>query len=203
MRVEVDAGRSTTRLRRRTGSRPCAPRFWCWGRCWRAVARPMCRCRWLARSARARSTCISRVCGRWVPRSRSRGYIKARQPSEGRAPGARSGHGDRHREPDDGRPWRTAHAAGKRGARPEVVDLANCLNAMGARIAAPVPRRSRSGVKRHGTQLQVLPDRIETGTFLVAGAISGGKVRVRDTDPPTRRGVACKAARGRCRARGR
>ena len=35
----------------------------------------------------------------------------------------------------------------------------------------------------HGTHYDVLPDRIETGTYLVAGAISGGRVRVRDTDP--------------------
>ncbi|MCG6965526.1 MAG: UDP-N-acetylglucosamine 1-carboxyvinyltransferase [Chromatiaceae bacterium] len=68
---------------------------------------------------------------------------------------------------------------------PEVVDLANCLNAMGARISgAGTTTISIEGVKAlHGAHYEVLPDRIETGTFLVAGAISGGKVRVRDTDP--------------------
>ena len=68
---------------------------------------------------------------------------------------------------------------------PEVVDLANCLNAMGAKVrGAGTPTIEIEGVERlHGTDYMVLPDRIETGTFLVAGAISGGKVRVRDTDP--------------------
>jgi UDP-N-acetylglucosamine 1-carboxyvinyltransferase len=68
---------------------------------------------------------------------------------------------------------------------PEVVDLANCLNAMGARITgAGTSTITVEGVKSlHGTEFRVLPDRIETGTFLVAGAISRGRVRVRDTDP--------------------
>lgn len=68
---------------------------------------------------------------------------------------------------------------------PEVVDLADCLNAMGAKVSgAGSPTITIEGVEKlHGTDYQVLPDRIETGTFLVAGAISGGKVRVRDTDP--------------------
>jgi len=68
---------------------------------------------------------------------------------------------------------------------PEVVDLANCLKAMGARITgAGTSTITVEGVKSlHGTEFRVLPDRIETGTFLVAGAISRGRVRVRDTDP--------------------
>lgn len=68
---------------------------------------------------------------------------------------------------------------------PEVVDLAQCLNAMGARISgAGTTTITIEGVdKLRGTSYRVLPDRIETGTFLVAGAISGGRVRVRDTDP--------------------
>ena len=68
---------------------------------------------------------------------------------------------------------------------PEVVDLANCLNTMGAKISGAGTTTIRiEGVKSlHGTRYDVLPDRIETGTYLVAGAISGGRVRVRDTDP--------------------
>jgi UDP-N-acetylglucosamine 1-carboxyvinyltransferase len=68
---------------------------------------------------------------------------------------------------------------------PEVVDLANCLNAMGARVrGAGTTTIEIEGVKSlHGTSYNVLPDRIETGTFLVAGALSGGRVHVRDTDP--------------------
>jgi UDP-N-acetylglucosamine 1-carboxyvinyltransferase len=68
---------------------------------------------------------------------------------------------------------------------PEVVDLANCLNAMGARVrGAGTTTIEVDGVESlHGTHYDVLPDRIETGTFLVAGALSRGRVRVRDTDP--------------------
>jgi UDP-N-acetylglucosamine 1-carboxyvinyltransferase len=68
---------------------------------------------------------------------------------------------------------------------PEVVDLANFLNAMGARIQGAGTDNIRiQGVERlHGTQYEVLPDRIETGTYLVAAAITGGRVRLRDTRP--------------------
>jgi len=68
---------------------------------------------------------------------------------------------------------------------PEVVDLADCLNAMGAKIkGAGTDTIVIEGVKRlGGTEFYVLPDRIETGTFLIAGAITGGCIRVRDTQP--------------------
>ncbi|MDX5334225.1 MAG: UDP-N-acetylglucosamine 1-carboxyvinyltransferase [Gammaproteobacteria bacterium] len=68
---------------------------------------------------------------------------------------------------------------------PEVVDLANCLIAMGADIrGAGTSTIEIHGVKTlSGCDYRILPDRIETGTFLVAGAISGGRVRLRDTDP--------------------
>ena len=68
---------------------------------------------------------------------------------------------------------------------PEVVDLAGCLNAMGAAVSGAgtgtivIDGRERLG----GCEYDVLPDRIETGTFLVAGAITGGRVRVRNTRP--------------------
>lgn len=68
---------------------------------------------------------------------------------------------------------------------PEVVDLANFLNTLGARIAgAGTNRIVIEGVERlHGGEYQVQPDRIETGTFLVAAAITGGHVRTRRTCP--------------------
>lgn len=68
---------------------------------------------------------------------------------------------------------------------PEVVDLANCLNAMGARVTgAGTTTLKIEGVDRlQGVHHQVLPDRIETGTYLVAAAITRGNIRVRDTDP--------------------
>jgi UDP-N-acetylglucosamine 1-carboxyvinyltransferase len=68
---------------------------------------------------------------------------------------------------------------------PEVVDLAHCLNAMGARVAgAGTDTITIAGVDSlHGCQYGVLPDRIETGTFLVAAAITGGRVRLKQTQP--------------------
>ena len=68
---------------------------------------------------------------------------------------------------------------------PEVVDLANCLNAMGARISgAGSDSISVEGVDGlSGTHYDVLPDRIESGTYLVAAAITGGHVRIKDTQP--------------------
>ncbi|MBL1293500.1 MAG: UDP-N-acetylglucosamine 1-carboxyvinyltransferase [Thiotrichales bacterium] len=68
---------------------------------------------------------------------------------------------------------------------PEVVDLANFLISMGAKIeGAGTDRIVITGVEKlHGTEYRILPDRIETGTYLVAGAITGGRVKVRDTLP--------------------
>ncbi|MDN5862732.1 MAG: UDP-N-acetylglucosamine 1-carboxyvinyltransferase, partial [Salinisphaera sp.] len=68
---------------------------------------------------------------------------------------------------------------------PEVIDLANCLNAMGARVqGAGTPVITIEGVARlQGTRYRVLPDRIETGTYLLAGAVTRGRVRVTNTDP--------------------
>lgn len=68
---------------------------------------------------------------------------------------------------------------------PEVVDLANCLNSMGAKVSgAGTDTISIEGVERlHGTTYNVLPDRIETGTYLVAAAITGGKIKVKDAEP--------------------
>ena len=68
---------------------------------------------------------------------------------------------------------------------PEVVDLANCLNAMGAKISgAGSDTLTIEGVEQlNGCSFDVLPDRIETGTYLVAAVVTGGKVKVKDTDP--------------------
>ncbi len=66
-------------------------------------------------------------------------------------------------------------------AEPEVVDLANFLNKMGAKIEGAGSRRIViEGVKElHGAEHTVIPDRIEAGTFLVAGAMMGGDVTLR------------------------
>lgn len=68
---------------------------------------------------------------------------------------------------------------------PEVVDLANFLNEMGAKISgAGSDTLTIEGVEQlQGVRYRVTPDRIETGTFLLAAAISGGRILVKDTDP--------------------
>ena len=70
---------------------------------------------------------------------------------------------------------------------PEIPDLAACLTAMGAKISgAGTDVITIEGVERlHGARHSVMPDRIETGTFLVAAAITGGDVRLTGTRPKT------------------
>ena len=67
---------------------------------------------------------------------------------------------------------------------PEVVDLADYLNSMGAKITGiGTATLEIEGVKSlNGTKYNILPDRIETGTYLVAAAITRGKVKLKDTD---------------------
>ncbi|MFY8327819.1 UDP-N-acetylglucosamine 1-carboxyvinyltransferase [Pseudoalteromonas sp. ZZD1] len=67
---------------------------------------------------------------------------------------------------------------------PEITDLAACLIAMGARITgAGTSRIEIEGVEKlHGCEHRILPDRIETGTFLVAAAMAGGEVLCKATD---------------------
>ena len=70
---------------------------------------------------------------------------------------------------------------------PEVVDLAHCLVKMGAKISGiGTDTLTIEGVDRlHGASYQVMADRIETGTFLVAAAMAGGRVRVTHALPNT------------------
>ena len=77
---------------------------------------------------------------------------------------------------------------------PEVVDLANCLNKMGAKITgAGTSTITIEGVEKlNGVRYDVLPDRIETGTYLVAAAITGGRILVKDTCPKTLDAVLAK-----------
>ena len=79
---------------------------------------------------------------------------------------------------------------------PEVTDLADCLNALGARIeGAGTSRITIHGVERlSGGRHSVLPDRIETGTFLVAAAMTGGRVTARNARPDTLDAVLLKLA---------
>lgn len=66
---------------------------------------------------------------------------------------------------------------------PEVVDLANCLIEMGANISgAGSDTITITGVEKlHGAEYRILPDRIESGTFLVAAAATGGSITLRNT----------------------
>ncbi len=68
---------------------------------------------------------------------------------------------------------------------PEVEDLANCLNSWGAKVSgAGSDTITIEGVEQlGGGPYSILPDRIETGTYLVAAAITSGKVKVRHTEP--------------------
>ncbi|QDP00315.1 UDP-N-acetylglucosamine 1-carboxyvinyltransferase [Thalassotalea sp. PS06] len=67
---------------------------------------------------------------------------------------------------------------------PEIVDLANFLNLMGAKVSgAGTDTLTIEGVEAlQGADYPVMPDRIETGTFLVAAAVTGGKIRCLNTD---------------------
>jgi UDP-N-acetylglucosamine 1-carboxyvinyltransferase len=77
---------------------------------------------------------------------------------------------------------------------PEIVDTANFLNTLGAKITgAGSDKIIIEGVERLGGGVyRVLPDRIETGTFLIAAAVSGGKVVCRNTRPDTLEAVLAK-----------
>jgi UDP-N-acetylglucosamine 1-carboxyvinyltransferase len=74
---------------------------------------------------------------------------------------------------------------------PEVVDLANCLIAMGAAIdgAGTDTVRIEGRDRLHGASHRVLPDRIETGTYAVAAAITGGRLELAGTRPELIRAV--------------
>lgn len=79
---------------------------------------------------------------------------------------------------------------------PEVLDLANFLNSMGAKIrgagTAVVEITGVDSLSANGMTYNILADRIETGTYLVAAAITGGKVKVKNTRPDTLDAVLAK-----------
>jgi UDP-N-acetylglucosamine 1-carboxyvinyltransferase len=79
---------------------------------------------------------------------------------------------------------------------PEVVDLAECLNAMGAKVTGAGSNRIViEGVERmHGATHAIMPDRIETGTFLAAAVAAGGDVTLTGTRTDTLQAVLDKLA---------
>lgn len=83
---------------------------------------------------------------------------------------------------------------------PEVVDLANFLNRMGARVRGAGTNLIRvDGVERlTGTRHEVIPDRLQAGTYLLAGAITGGAVRVESVIPEHLHAVMAKLAQAGC-----
>lgn len=85
---------------------------------------------------------------------------------------------------------------GNAAREPEVVDLANCLIGMGARIdGAGTDTIVIEGVESlHGTKHNIMPDRIETGTYLAAAAMTGGRVKLKNTRPHLLEAVLTKLA---------
>ncbi|GAA0811725.1 UDP-N-acetylglucosamine 1-carboxyvinyltransferase [Colwellia sp. D2M02] len=77
---------------------------------------------------------------------------------------------------------------------PEIVDLANCLISMGAKITgAGTDTLTIEGVSElNGSAYRVMPDRIETGTFLVAAAVTQGHIKCLNTDPSALEAVLSK-----------
>ncbi len=77
---------------------------------------------------------------------------------------------------------------------PEIVDLACCLRAMGARIQGEgTDTLVIDGVRElHGCDYRVMPDRIEAGTYLVAAAATGGSIKLKDTQPDALEAVLAK-----------
>jgi UDP-N-acetylglucosamine 1-carboxyvinyltransferase len=86
---------------------------------------------------------------------------------------------------------------------PEVVDLANCLIAMGAKISGAGTEMIRvEGVSRlHGVRHRIMPDRIETGTWLCAAAVTGGWVRLTGTQASSLDAVIAKLTEAGCAIR--
>ena len=80
---------------------------------------------------------------------------------------------------------------------PEIVDLAHCLNAMGAKVInAGSDKIIIQGVESlSGGRYRVLPDRIETGTFLIAAAVTGGRIRCEKAAPKTLEAVLDKLSK--------
>jgi UDP-N-acetylglucosamine 1-carboxyvinyltransferase len=77
---------------------------------------------------------------------------------------------------------------------PEIIDLAQCMNEMGARVEGYGSNTlTIHGVeKMTGGDYNIMPDRIETGTFLAAAAATGGRIKVTNADPTTLEAVLLK-----------
>ena len=167
-----------------TSSRRCAPPAWSWDRWWPAAGALGYRCREDAPSARVRSTCTSRRSSNsGASIHQEHGYIEAVAPN-----GLKGGrvHFDRITVTGTEDMLMAATLADgetviENAARePEVVDLADMLLKMGAKIegAGTSTIRVQGVAKLHGAEHEIIADRIEAGTYMIAGAITGGEILV-------------------------
>src|SRR5712671_5852481 len=138
----------------------CALRCWCWGHWSRAAATAGCRCRADARSARApKGLRGAEIVFPSVSVAATENLLMAAALAEGETV--------------------LINAA----REPEITDLAQCLVAMGAHIdGIGSDRLVIRGVPRlHGATHSIIPDRIETGTYIMAAAATDGEVRLTGT----------------------
>ena len=160
--------------------------------------KPKSRCPAAAPSVRVRWTCTSAASKPWA-RTVEGGYIKAKAP----AGGLRGAHFffDTVSVTGTENIMMAAALANGRSVlenaarEPEVVDLANFINAMGGDVqGAGTDTIIINGVKSlgGGAKYNVMPDRIETGTYLAAAAATGGRVKLKDTDPTILEAVLAK-----------
>ena len=159
----------------------------------RPVARPVRACRRVAagrlRDRRAARESARRGAARdgRVDHDRQRLHPRARREAQRRADRARHRHGDGHRESDDGRGLRRRRdrhrerraRAGDRRAR----RVPRRRWARRSKARAPTPSIYKESRGSTGAAYDVMPDRIESGTYLVAAAITGGRVRLTHADP--------------------
>ena len=161
---------------------------WCWGRCWQVLAADV-RSRRCAIGSRPVDQHIKGLQALGAEISVENGFIKA---TAKRLKGARYVFDMVSVTGTENVLMAATLAEGttvleNAAMEPEIVDLADCLIAMGANIeGAGSNRIVVHGVDRlHGGRHDVLPDRIETGTFLVAAAMTGGRITAHRTRPET------------------
>ncbi|BBI50200.1 UDP-N-acetylglucosamine 1-carboxyvinyltransferase [Vreelandella olivaria] len=164
----------------------CVPPSWCWALCWPTLVKPMCRYLAGAPLVRARWIYIRGLEAMGAEIRVEAGYIRARV--DGRLKGATIYFDTVTVTGTENLLMAATLADGKtvleNAARePEIVDLAECLIKMGANISGQgTDTITIEGVEKlHGCEHDVMPDRIETGTFLIAAAMTGGRVKVKRT----------------------
>ena len=180
--LQIDAVGAAARRRRPTSSsRACARRSTCSGRCWRAAARRASPCPAATTSAAASSTCTSAGSSRWASSSTSCTASSRRAPTACPAPGSCSS--SRASAPprtcSPRRCWPRARPSSRtRPASRRSPISPTMLNRMGAEIhGAGTSTIAVEGVEELApVESEIMGDRIETGTLLMACGIAGGEV---------------------------